>query len=69
MKNMTFEELVQLKQDGKIGWCDFALYSEHCNEYLQWCVDHSLQPDDDSAELFMEQTEEKLFDDLEPVLA
>ena len=31
MKNNTIEELIQLKQDGKIGWCELALRSSsHC---------------------------------------
>lgn len=68
MEKFTFDELMQLKQDGKIGWCDFALCGEHADEYIQWCADHNIHPDDDNAELFLEQTEERLFDDFEPVL-
>lgn len=67
--NFAFDELMQLKQDGKIGWCEFALRSEHADEYRQWCRDHALTPDDFNAELFLEQTEEGLFDDFEPALA
>lgn len=67
--SMTFDELMQLKQDCKIGWCEFALRSEHADEYRQWCRDHDIEPDDDNAELFLEQTEEGLFDDFAPVLA
>lgn len=67
-KDFTFDELMQLKQDGKIGWCDFALHSDHADEYLQWCVDHNVQPDDNNAELFLEETEERLFDDFVPEL-
>ena len=26
---ITIEELIQLKQEGKIGWCELALRSEH----------------------------------------
>ena len=36
MKNNTIEELIQLKQDGKIGWCELALRSDHGTAYLQW---------------------------------
>ena len=41
MQNNTIEELIQLKQEGKIGWCELALRSEHGKDYLQWCDDHS----------------------------
>lgn len=58
----SFDKLMQLKQDGKIGWCEFALRSEHADEYRQWCDDHGLIPNDVNAELFLEQTEEKLYD-------
>ena len=51
MKNNTIEELIQLKQDGKIGW------------YLQWCDDHGVEPDDNNAELYLEETESRIYDD------
>ena len=51
MKNNTIEELIQLKQDGKIGWCELALRSDHGTAYLQWCDDHGVEPDDNNAEL------------------
>ena len=28
MQNNTIEELIQLKQEGKIGWCELALRTE-----------------------------------------
>lgn len=40
MQNNTIEELIQLKQEAKIGWCELALRSEHGKAYLQWCDDH-----------------------------
>ena len=46
MKNNTIEELIQLKQDGKIGWDD-----------------HGVEPDDNNAELFLEETESRIYDD------
>lgn len=69
MKAKTFEELVQLKQNGKIGWCEFALLGEHAAQYIQWCDDHGVEPDDINAEVFLEQTEENLYEDTEPVAA
>lgn len=66
MTTLTFEKLAELKQDGKIGWCEFALRSEHGTEYLQWCDDHGIEPDDYNAELFLEETEVKLYDGFVP---
>ena len=54
MQNNTIEELIQLKQEGKIGWCELALRSEHGKAYLQWCDDHGIEPDDNNAELYLE---------------
>ena len=56
MKNNTIEELIQLKQDGKIGW-------DHGTAYLQWCDDHGVEPDDNNAELYLEETESRIYDD------
>ena len=50
MQNNTIEELIQLKQDGKIGWCELALRSDHGKDYLQWCDDHGIEPDDNRVE-------------------
>ena len=68
----TIEELSQLKQNGQIGWCELALRSDHSKEYIHWCDDHGLEPDDNNAELFMEQTESRIYEDgdeYEPELA
>ena len=51
MQNNTIEELIQLKQDGKIGWCELAL-----------CDDHGIEPDDNNAELYLEETESRIYD-------
>lgn len=63
MQNNTIEELIQLKQDGKIGWCELALRSDHGKAYLQWCDDHGIEPDDNNAELYLEETESCIYDD------
>ena len=62
MQNNTIEELIQLKQDGKIGWCELALRSDHGKSYLQWCDDHGIEPDDNNAELYLEETESRIYD-------
>ena len=58
MQNNTIEELIQLKQEGKIGWCELALRSEHG----KWCDDHGIEPDDNNAELYLEETESRIYD-------
>ena len=62
MQNNTIEELIQLKQEGKIGWCELALSSGHGTAYLQWCDDHGIEPDDNNAELYLEETESRIYD-------
>ena len=62
MQNNTIEELIQLKQDGKIGWCELALRSDHGKDYLQWCDNHGIEPDDNNAELYLEETENRIYD-------
>lgn len=62
MQNNTIEELIQLKQEGKIGWCELALRSERGTAYLQWCDDHGIEPDDNNAELYLEETESRIYD-------
>ena len=62
MQNNTIEELIQLNQEGKIGWCELALRSKHGTAYLQWCDDHGIEPDDNNAELYLEETESRIYD-------
>ena len=57
MKRKTFEELEQLKQEGRIGWVKYLLQSEYSESYQQWLTDRGAEPDEDNAELFVEQTD------------
>ena len=57
MKRKTFEELEQLKQEGRIGWVEYLLQSEYSESYQQWLADRGAEPDEDNAELFVEQTD------------
>ena len=43
-QNMNYNELVQMKQDGKIGWLDFLLKGDDADDYKQWCQDHGEEP-------------------------
>lgn len=58
-QNIRYDELVQMKQDGKIGWLDFLLKGDDAEEYKQWCQDHDEEPTEENAELFVEMTDAK----------
>ena len=53
----SFEELVQLKQDKRIGWLQFTLESEHADDFMRWCKEHNTHPSKDTAEFYMESVE------------
>ena len=53
----SFEELVQLKQDRRIGWLQFTLEGEHADGFMQWCEEHNTHPSEDTAEFYMESVE------------
>ena len=62
---MNHEELVELLQEGKIGYLRFVLEGENEQDYLEWCHAH-----DESAEFYVEQTdimqmERQLIDDVD----
>lgn len=65
MAKRTYEELVQLRQDGKIGWKQFVLEGDDTEDYKQWCEDHGMEPTDDNAELYVEMTDERMFENQE----
>ena len=65
MAKKTYEELVQLKQDGKIGWKQFVLEGDDAEGYRLWCEDHGMEPTDDNAELYAEMTDERMFENQE----
>ena len=58
-QNNSYDELVQMKQDGKIGWLDFVLKGDDADEYKQWCQNHGEEPTEDNAELFVEMADAK----------
>ena len=57
MVTKTYEELVELLQDGKIGHLRFVLEGENAQDFLDWCRSHGTDPTDESAEFYIEQTE------------
>ena len=54
---MNHEELVELLQDGKIGYLRFVMDGENSQDYLHWCQKHGTDPTDESAEFYVEQTD------------
>ena len=61
-KKMRYEELVELLQEGKIGYLRFVLEGENEQDYLEWCRTHGTDPSDESAEFYIEQTEAEMMD-------
>lgn len=59
---MEYEELVELLQDGKIGYLRFVLEGENAQDFLDWCRTHGTDPSDESAEFYVEQTDINLMD-------
>jgi len=58
-QNITYDELVQMKQDGRIGWLEFLMRGDDADDYKQWCQDHDEEPTEANAELYVEMTDEK----------
>ena len=59
---MEYEELVELLQEGKIGYLRFVLENENAQDFLDWCRTHGTDPSDESAEFYVEQTDINLMD-------
>lgn len=51
----TFDELVSLKQDGKIGWKEFLLQSEYAEDYQSWLNDRHEEPTEANATAFSQE--------------
>ena len=43
-----YEELVELLQEGKIGYLRFVLEGENAQDFLDWCRTHGTDPSDES---------------------
>ena len=55
----TYEELIQLKENGEIGWREFIRRQpEMENDYYDWCIENDLDMNEETAEAFMTLTEE-----------
>ena len=58
-REYTYEELIQLKENGEIGWRELIRRQPELeNDYYDWCVDNDLDMNEETAEAFMTLTEE-----------
>lgn len=57
METKTFDELEQLRQNGKIGWVEFVQQSEYAEKYAEWLRDRGEEPSEDNAEFFLDMTD------------
>ena len=65
MARKSYEELVQLKQKGEIGWLEFVQLGESAEDFAEWCRSHNVEQAEEYAELYVEQTEERLWEEQE----
>ena len=50
-REKTYEELVQLKESGEIGWREFIRRQpEMEDDYYHWCVENDLDMNEETAE-------------------
>lgn len=61
-KKYSYEELVQLKQEGKISWVEFIKASDDKEAYEEWCREHGEPETEDNALLFIEMTDARTID-------
>lgn len=57
MAKLSYDERVQLLQDGKIDHLQFVMNSTDADDFLAWCKDRGIEPLPDTAELYLEMTE------------
>lgn len=56
-RNLSFEERVERLQKGEMGYLRFVLEGDSAEEFISWCDSHGVEPSDDAAEFYIEQTE------------
>ena len=50
MARKSYEELVQLKQEGRIGWLEFVRQGDSAEDFAQWCKEHNVEQTEEYAE-------------------
>lgn len=58
----AYDELVQLRQDGKYSDLPFVMESDFNTTYLNWCKEKDLQPSDETAKNFLNELENDMFE-------
>lgn len=58
----TYEELVELLQEGRITYLQFIMEGENAEDFKLWCENHGTEPTDESAEFYIEQTDTSMMD-------
>lgn len=57
---MSYEEAVQAKQEGKIGFRELVEAGPNAKDYAKWCREHGVEPNEDNAEFYLDMTEDSL---------
>lgn len=57
MAKLSYDECVQLLQDGKIDYLQFVMNSTDADDFLAWCNDLGIEPLPETAERYLEMTE------------
>ena len=55
---------VLCNMDGK-SWLEFVQLGDNAKEFATWCKEHNVEQTEEYAELYVEQTEERLWQEQE----
>lgn len=60
---MNFDELIQLRQDDKIGDLLFVMENTEYNQsFIEWCKENKVEPSNETAARFIDELEYDMFD-------
>lgn len=59
-ENVSYDELVQLKESGEIGWNEFVSRSNDGDAYQRWLDENNLESSDENAREFLRLMEKDL---------
>lgn len=62
MAKLSHDERVALLQQGRIDMLQFVMNGEEADEFLAFCRSHEIQPLPESAEFFVDMTENSVMD-------
>lgn len=58
---MNYEELIQQFQEGKLKALHFVMDSDYNHLYLEWCEERNVEPSDESANDFLDELEDDMW--------